>query len=93
MNEQCFLGLTNPYKSIVSLVLIFTLLIGSVAPVFAMNSVPGGALPQPLPLFSADNWWNLDISSWPVDPNSASYIAFINNGSTLRTILSQQPDS
>ena len=33
---------------------------------------------------SADNWWNLDISSWPVDPNSASFISFINNGGTRR---------
>jgi len=49
-----------------------------------MDAVRGGALPQPLPLFPADNWWNLDISSWPVDPNSASYISFINNGGTRR---------
>lgn len=34
--------------------------------------------------FPSDNWWNLDISSAPVDPNSASYIAFINNGSVRR---------
>jgi hypothetical protein len=44
----------------------------------------GGALPAPLPLFPASNWWNLDITSAPVDPGSASYIAFINNGSTRR---------
>jgi hypothetical protein len=40
-------------------------------------------LPQSL-LFPPDNWWNLDISNWPVDPNSSSYIAFINNGGTRR---------
>ena len=45
-------------------------------------STSGGALPGPLPLFPADNWWNLDISAAPVDPGSAGYIAFINNGST-----------
>jgi hypothetical protein len=39
-------------------------------------------LPQPLPLFPADNWWNLDISNWPVDQNSSNYINFINNGGT-----------
>jgi hypothetical protein len=50
----------------------------------AMTSTAGGPLPQPLPLFPADNWWNLDISSWPVDPNSASYIGFINNGGTRK---------
>jgi hypothetical protein len=41
---------------------------------------PGGALPGPLPLFPADNWWNTDISSAPVDPHSASYINFIGAG-------------
>src|SRR5919109_1504633 len=51
-------------------------------PAFGMDATIGGALPAPLPLFPADNWWNLDISAWPVDPNSASYISFINNGGT-----------
>jgi len=37
----------------------------------------GGALPGTLPIFPADNWWNLDVSTAPVDPSSASYIAFI----------------
>ncbi|HEX9276734.1 MAG TPA: hypothetical protein VGA51_10115 [Casimicrobiaceae bacterium] len=44
--------------------------------------VEGAAPTVPLPLFPSDNWWNLDISSAPVDTNSASYIAFINNGGT-----------
>jgi hypothetical protein len=39
--------------------------------------VRGGALPPPLPLFPLDNWWNVDISGAPVDPNSASFIAYI----------------
>ena len=47
-----------------------------------MDATIGGALPTPVPLFPADNWWNLDISAWPVDANSASYISFINNGGT-----------
>ena len=34
--------------------------------------------------FPSDNWWNLDISTAPVDPKSASYIAFINNGGVRR---------
>jgi hypothetical protein len=46
--------------------------------------VQGAPLPSPLPIFPPDNWWNLDISPAPVDPNSASYIAFINNGGTRR---------
>jgi hypothetical protein len=47
-------------------------------------SVPaeGAPPPAPLPLFPPDNWWNTDISAAPVDPSSASYIAFINNGGT-----------
>ena len=53
-------------------------------PALAMDSQRGGALPQPLPLLPGDNWWNSDISSWPVDGNSAQYIAFINNGGTRR---------
>ena len=44
--------------------------------------VEGAAPTVPLPLFPSDNWWNLDISSAPVDTNSANYIAFINNGGT-----------
>ncbi|MGH8077333.1 MAG: hypothetical protein ACREPE_08430, partial [Lysobacter sp.] len=50
------------------------------------TSVPvqGAPLPAPLPLFPADNWWNTDIRSAPVDPSSASFIAFINNGGTRR---------
>ena len=44
----------------------------------------GGPLPGPLPLFPADNWWNVDISTAPLDPSSSSFISFINNGSTRR---------
>ena len=40
--------------------------------------------PSALIGFPPDNWWNLDISSAPVAANSASYIAFINNGSVRR---------
>jgi len=46
------------------------------APVF--GATVGGALPVPLPLFPANNWWNTDISHAPLDPNSGSYIAFID---------------
>ena len=35
-------------------------------------------------LFPADNWWNQDISGAPVDPRSAQFIAFINNGGSRR---------
>jgi hypothetical protein len=46
--------------------------------------VEGAAPPGPLPLFPPDHWWNLDISAAPVDPGSAGYIAFVNNGGTRR---------
>jgi len=44
----------------------------------------GAPPPAPLPLFPADNWWNADVSAAPVDPSSAGYISFINNGGTRR---------
>jgi hypothetical protein len=40
----------------------------------------GGPLPTPLPLLPSDNWWNVDVSTAPIDPASSSFIAFINNG-------------
>ena len=43
---------------------------------FAVTTL-GGALPGPLPLLPRDNWWNLDISTAPIDPASASYITFL----------------
>ena len=61
--------------------LLFATAIGGL---LSAQSTLGGPLPGPLPLFPATNWWNADISTAPVDPASASYIAFINNGSTRR---------
>jgi hypothetical protein len=47
----------------------------------------GGALPGPLPLFPPDNWWNIDVSSAPVDPNSAAFINFIGTDRKLHPDL------
>ncbi|MBM4260707.1 MAG: hypothetical protein FJ145_04600 [Deltaproteobacteria bacterium] len=69
--------------AVIAVVTLMAFFVAS-APALAMDAVRGGALPQPLPLFPADNWWNLDISSWPVDQNSTNYISFINNGGTRR---------
>jgi hypothetical protein len=44
---------------------------------------PGGALPAPLPLFPADNWWNADVRSAPVDPGSAGYLSRLGLGTGL----------
>src|SRR5512142_1283359 len=46
--------------------------------------VEGAPPPGPLPLFPADNWWNVDVSAAPVDSGSSAYIAFINNGGTRK---------
>jgi hypothetical protein len=52
--------------------------------VLAAAPQQGVPLPAPLPLFPADTWWNADVSTAPVDPRSAAFIAFINNGGTRR---------
>ena len=44
----------------------------------------GAALPGPLPLFPSTNWWNLDVTAAPIDPASANFVSFINNGGTRR---------
>ena len=84
MNNRRFRLLSRSCSSITALLTLIMFLTSSMRPAWAMDSARGGALPQPLPLFPADNWWNLDISSWPVDPNSARFISFINNGATRR---------
>jgi hypothetical protein len=46
--------------------------------------VQGAALPHnPSPIFPADNWWNQNIQSAPVDPNSPTYINFIGGSRSL----------
>ena len=59
--------------------LFFVLLLaaGAVLPQTGAGPVANGPLPGPFPLFPATNWWNLDVRSAPVDPNSAAYIQFI----------------
>jgi hypothetical protein len=48
--------------------------------VFAQPAQTGGPLPR---LFPADNWWNVDVSAAPVDPDSAAFLQFIGPGRTL----------
>jgi hypothetical protein len=54
--------------------LLFVLLVAAGT---GFGQVQGGALPGPLPLFPSDNWWNADVTSAPVDANSATFIAWI----------------
>jgi hypothetical protein len=84
MIGRYFRRLTKRLPSLVALVTLLAFQTTSTIPAWAMSSIRGGALPQPLPLLPTDNWWNRDISSWPVDGNSANYISFINNGGTRR---------
>lgn len=41
------------------------------------QAVQGGPLPGPLPLLPASNWWNVDVTTAPVDPNSDSILSWI----------------
>lgn len=83
MNKPWLRVFSRRLTSLVATATLLAFFVGS-APALALDAVRGGALPQPLPLFPANNWWNLDISNWPVDSNSANYISFINNGGTRR---------
>jgi hypothetical protein len=49
----------------------------------AVQPIRGGDLPQPLPLFPPNNWWNTDISNAPVDSGSAAFINFVGAGRGL----------
>jgi hypothetical protein len=42
-------------------------------------------------VFPADNWWNLDISTAPVDANSAAYISFVGTTRTLHDDFGPSP--
>lgn len=56
-------------------VLLVSLLLGALrAPA---QPVRNGPLPEPLPLFPDDSWWNADVSAAPRDPNEAAILAFI----------------
>ena len=84
MVKRFFLGWTRRGASTVAVMILAALVAAPLPVAYAMDVARSGALPQPLPLFPADNWWNLDISSWPLDGKSSSYVAFINNGGTRR---------
>ena len=42
-------------------------------------------------LFPPDNWWNLDISSAPIDPQSDAFITFIGRARTLHPDFGPPP--
>ena len=82
MISPSFHFLSKQVRSFMSLIMVAGLLFGTSASIYAIDSARSGPLQSML--FPPDNWWNLDISNWPVDPNSSSYIAFLNNGGTRR---------
>ena len=57
------------------LLLISVCLSAMCAAIVAAGAMVGG--PLPLPLFPPDNWWNVDIRTAPVDPQSSAFIATI----------------
>src|SRR5512143_3729464 len=65
----------KPAAALAAVALLF------VAPLFAA-AVEGGPIPVPLPLFPATNWWNAEVTSAPIDGDSANYIGFINLSGT-----------
>jgi hypothetical protein len=71
-------------RGAVAILLTVVLLLPGPAMGTGLGPIEGGALPGPFPLFPPDNWWNVDISAAPVDPSSAAFISFINNGGTRR---------
>lgn len=74
----------NPRILLAAFSICATLAVPAAAHAQCPPSIPvqGAAPPGPLPVFPADNWWNTDISSAPVDPASQSFIDFINDGGT-----------
>jgi hypothetical protein len=66
----------NQARPLFATLVAITALGGLVA---AAASTLGGAIPGPLPVFPRDNWWNLDVSTAPIDPSSTSFITFIGS--------------
>ena len=79
-----------PHRSRFALSLLALLLAGAAA--LPAQVIRGGGLPTPLPLFPSNNWWNVDISTAPVDPNSANFISFIGGSTGLHPDLGGDVD-
>jgi hypothetical protein len=73
--------MARQHGGVLAATLVSMATLGGVA--VAAPSVLGGVLPGPLPIFPATNWWNLDVSTAPIDPSSSSYIAFIGSTRTM----------
>lgn len=65
----------------------YALFLAFVAIATALEAQPatrGGALPTPLPLFPANNWWNARVTDAPIDQGSTGFINWINTGGRKR---------
>jgi hypothetical protein len=71
----------------------FSVTLGLLLCAAILPAQPGGPLPEPFPLFPADNWWNVDVSLAPLDPDSADFIDFIGGGTPLHPDFGGNADS
>jgi hypothetical protein len=81
----------RPAAFLIAAALAFGVALASL-PAPAAAQVVGGALPQPLPLFPRDNWWNTDISNAPVDANSVNFINWIGSSRGMHPDLGGDVD-
>jgi hypothetical protein len=91
MSQQLTIGT----KGVATIRVTFRPVLVAAALVTATVSLVSGQLPAVLTgalggrsVFPRSNWWNLDISQAPLDPNSAAYINFVSgrvNGNTTAT--------
>ena len=70
-----------------------SLILGLLLCAASLPAQPGGPLPGPLPLFPSDNWWNVDVSQAPVDPNSSDFIDFLGGNTPLHPDFGGNGDS
>ena len=71
IREKSRVGVTGGWTKFVTattgIAAAIAMVVATASPAGAQGAQLRGALPQPLPLLPADNWWNLDISPAPVD--------------------------
>ncbi len=64
-------------------------LLGAFAVCAAAGAQPGAPLPT---LFPADNWWNVDVSQAPLDPQGPGILSFIGTGRGLHPDFGAEVD-
>jgi hypothetical protein len=64
-------------RAFAALAIVVSLLAAGVLSPALAQPTRNGPLPQPLPLFPPDNWWNVDITNAPVDAANTAFINFV----------------